>query len=508
MMNHNNNRCKYESNENVDIDARYGEVSLTENGALSYSTVHDARIELFFKTVRGLTENRLFVMLDKSWNESPLDTLKIGFNMRDCRNGKGERSLFIQMMRWLCNKHPMTFLENMTIIPEYGRWLDLIEITESDENTKINEKIWYYVAHQLNHDYKLMQKGKPISLCAKWIPSEGSKWDKKTGSTYKIASYLNIDFRTLRKEYLTPLRTYLKIVEKYMCSKTWSEIDYSKVPSVAMKRLKKAFERNDNEHFNEWKAALASGAPNVKVNANVLFPHDLVREYLHTHTVLNEVTEAQWNVLVEKTAKLGDFNRSLCICDVSGSMSGTPMEVSVALGIMISSLCNEPYKNKLITFSESPKFHDIKGSNLYEKVSNVSRMAWNMNTNFQKVFDLILEMARLHELTNEEMPNRLYVFSDMQFDQAGGRNYLTNFETINVKYRKYGYNMPELVFWNLRGDTLDFPIGDSNTKNVALVSGFTTNILGALLNGKPLSPYTVLRDTIDNERYDAIRYTE
>ena len=106
----------------------------TENNARSYSTVHDARLELFFKAVRGLQVDNLINMSERSWKESPLDTLKLGFQMRDCRQGKGERGLFIQFMKWLSKYSPENLIINLDQIHKYGRWLDLIEITVDNPN--------------------------------------------------------------------------------------------------------------------------------------------------------------------------------------------------------------------------------------------------------------------------------------------------------------------------------------------------------------------------------------
>ena len=68
--------------------------ALTENAARSYATVYDARVEFFFKAVRGLKDDHLRIRLENSWAEDPLDTLRIIFQARDCRGGKGERQLF------------------------------------------------------------------------------------------------------------------------------------------------------------------------------------------------------------------------------------------------------------------------------------------------------------------------------------------------------------------------------------------------------------------------------
>lgn len=480
-------------------------VAMTENRARSYDTVHDARVEFFFKMCRGLNEDSLCRLAEASWQEDPLDTLKIAFHARDCRGGKGERKIFFDFMHWLSGRSIENLLVNMELIPEYGRWLDLVELAQNEE---IRQTVWLLLARQLRKDRDAMLRGQPISLAAKWIPSEGSKWDRKLNACAEIAKVLRISLRDLRREYLTPLRSYLNVVEKFMCDRRWDMIEYNKVPSVAMHRLRKAFARNDEERFNEWKRALEEGRPDAKVNAKVLFPHDLVRSYLGYGPKRDAVTEAQWKVLREETKKLGNFGRSLVVSDVSGSMTcdnATPLCVSIALGIMISSLTEGPFNNKIITFSEHPTFHDVKGNSLFEQVQNVRNMSWGMNTNFRAVFDLILTKAYENRVPAENMPERIYVLSDMQFDQADNSNFRTNYDMIRQEYARYGYETPEIVFWNLRGNTLDFPVGDANQQGVAMVSGFTTSILKALMNGRELSPVTVLADALDCPRYDPVR---
>ena len=411
-------------------------------------------------------------------------------------------------MKWLSTKSVENIAVNLNLVPEYGRWLDLVELAEIRE---IRPTIWVLLARQLKTDQEKMMDGQPVSLLAKWFPSEGGKWDKKLGAIKEVSKILHITPKQLRQDFLTPLRAYLRIVEKYMCSKQWNQIEYNHVPSVAMHRLKKAFERNDQARFSEWKLALDQGMPDAKVNAEVLFPHNLVAQYMKYNSQRDSVVEAQWKVLEQKTAELGNFGRSLVISDVSGSMTcnnSIPLHVSIALGIMISSMTEGPFKDKIITFSANPKFHNVRGNSLFEKVNNVKNMEWGMNTNFRAVFDLILTKARQFNVSKENMPDRLYVLSDMQFDQADNSNFRTNYQMIQQEYARYGYDTPEIIFWNLNGDSLDFPVGDSNAEGVAMVSGFTTSILKALLNGRELSPVTVLADAIDCQRYSQVTYVE
>nr|GMD69795.1 uncharacterized protein LOC109185905 isoform X3 [Ipomoea batatas] len=58
-------------------------------------------------------------------------------------------------------------------------------------------------------------------------------------------------------------------------------------------------------------------------------------------------------------------------------------------------------------------------------------------------------------LSKEQMIRRVFVFSDMEFDQASAYSWETNYEAIQRKFREKGFtNVPEVVFWNLRASTV------------------------------------------------------
>ncbi|KAI9170130.1 hypothetical protein LWI28_023028 [Acer negundo] len=161
--------------------------------------------------------------------------------------------------------------------------------------------------------------------------------------------------------------------------------------------------------------------------------------------------------MVVDLLKKGKLRNCMAICDVSGSMTGTPMEVSVALGVLVSELSDDPWKGKLITFSESPQLQNVEGDDLFSKTEFVRTMPGGMNTDFQKVFDLILQVAVEGNLKPEQMIKRLFVFSDMEFDQASANPWETDYQAIVRKYTEKGYSVteevsvvPEIVFWNLR----------------------------------------------------------
>ncbi|KAK2636884.1 hypothetical protein Ddye_031676 [Dipteronia dyeriana] len=163
--------------------------------------------------------------------------------------------------------------------------------------------------------------------------------------------------------------------------------------------------------------------------------------------------------MVDDLRKEGSLKNCMAICDVSGSMFGTPMEVSVALGMLISELSEDPWKGKLITFSEKPQLQNVQGDNLMSKTRFVTKMNRDMNTDFQKVFDRILEVAVEGNLKPEQMIKRLFVFSDMEFDQASLNPWESDYQAIVRKYTEKGYGsvVPQIVFWNL-GDSRATPV--------------------------------------------------
>lgn len=473
-----------------------------EKGAMSLATTTSCRVDLFFKTVRGVTKDNLVKLLDAAWKEDALDTLKLIFYTRDCRGGKGERQIFRDALDWLIQNHVQVFLANLELIAEYGRWDDLL--WHMGGIPAVSEAIAKLFAKQLEQDRMKMLDGKPVTLCAKWAPTENRKKDKSLGCCKKICKELGCDYKTYRKNYLSPLREYVKVVERLMCGKRWSEIDYSKCPSKAMNKLKKAFDKNDKERFNEWKNKLASGDKSVKVNAAQLDPHELVKQYMKGNAQVDIVVEEQWKALVEKTKAMGPLGEALVLSDVSGSMSGTPMEVSIAMGILISSLTAAPFTKQILTFETNAHFEQVKGDTLCEQVRNVMRLPWGGTTNFQAAFNCILSMAQQANLTAAEMPKRLYVISDMQFDQACEGNWATNLDIIKLKYNQAGYPVPEIVFWNVRANTNDF-VAKHDTPNVAMIAGYSPSIMKSVLTGKTITPFDVMKQAIDCERYAKVK---
>ena len=509
----------------------------TWNNAVSLSTPDPSgkmsgRVSLFFKSVRGLTIPQLYQYMKDSSNEDVIDTFLLSFNIRDCRGGKGERDLGRRSLIWLFLNYPKQFYNIMCLIPEYGRWDDLLQFFPnvldlsdikylrqnycadiSDQNLNslkyLQSNIVKIFSSQLKNDLKAMNEGKPCSLAAKWAPTEKDSLDSEHGVYKTLATSMGISPRVLRKKYLTPLRGYIKIVEKYMCDRKWNEIDYNKVPSCAMKKLKKAFEKHDVERFQEWKTALSKNDPSVaKVCGKQLYPHELVREIRNSGRS-DAVCEAQWKVLEEETLKLGSLEDSVVVVDTSASMHCNdylPFDVACSLGILISGATRGCFKNHVITFNNNPEFVLIKEGTLINRWIQVSGINWGGSTNIQKTFEMILERSKQFELKQEDMPKRLFIISDMQFNCVEGYNdsNKTNYEKIEEMYKQSGYTRPQIVFWNVNGLSNDFPVtvGDHGT---AMISGFSPSLLSSIIKGQDFSPYGIVRETLDGERLSKVK---
>jgi hypothetical protein len=294
------------------------------------------------------------------------------------------------------------------------------------------------------------------------------------------------DLKMLRKQYISPLRKYLKIVEINLSNKSYDKIEYSAVPSVAMNKYRKTFVCHDTIRFMDYLENVKIG--NVKINAKQIYPHDLVRHYLNGGGY-DIVVEEQWKCIIKEVRDKQLFKGAELICDVSGSMHGTPLEVSIAMGL----LGMDEGRRRIITFSENPEIHIVVGNTLMEQVNSLKNMKWGGNTDFNKVILLIHKLMYWGDDIK-----KIYIFSDMQFDNA-----FTGLSSYDTMKQLLGDYMPNIIFWNLRGNTKDFPT-TMYDNNVVLLSGYSQSLLSYILNATDINPLNIMLSIIRNERYNRL----
>ena len=459
-------------------DAMFSNDSLTNNGAVTHSTAGNFCLDLFFiaGASRTMSEEDITKAFIRAYREDKNVALKILFWARDARGGAGEKRFFQVIMRSLLVADPDVYDQVAIHIPTFGYWKDIFIIERPTEDT-LN-----WLKHQLDENEN-------ANLLAKWFPRNG-EW------FVGMHKYLKVSAGTFRRRLTSMSNT----VEQKMCANEWETISYSKVPSVAGKTYSKTFHKHDGIRYQSYISDVMEGKE--KMNASVLFPSDLVNKITNINWGEEEdarAYDAMWKSLPNYME--GCTERILPVCDVSGSMMGQPMEVSIGLGLYISERNEGPFKDLVLTFSEKPQFHMIQGDTLSERVVNLRQADWGMNTDLIKTFNVLLDRAVAGKVAQEDMPTKLLIISDMEFDQACGSR--TNFDIIKEAYAQWGYQMPGIIFWNVNGRLGNVPV-KANTINTALVSGFSPSIIRSILGGDELSPLAVMMKTINADRYKCI----
>lgn len=467
----------------------------TENGALTLKTSSSALVDFFAMggALRSRSEKEITDMFEKALKENPIIAIKILFYIRDCRGGLGEKRTFRVCLKWLTDNYknaPMDKLIELTA--EYGSWKDVFETLDISDYIST-------VMFKLSSDIK----SDTPSLMAKYMPSIGGG---KNSEAEMLASYIGLTPKGYRKT-LSALRSKLNLVEIAMSSGNWDKIKYGSVPSKAMLTYNKAFGKHDFDRFNDYIADVNSGK--AKINASVLYPYEIYESINSGKTGVDEAN-ALWNALPDYT----DGRNAIVMADVSGSMSGRPMAVSISLALYFAERNKGHFNGKFMTFSGNPEIVTVKGKNLRDKMSNISNANWDMNTDIQKAFDKILGSAIREGVPQSEMPETLYIISDMEFDSATGNNLasfwnvesssfgVTNFEEIKRKYEEAGYKLPRIVFWNVASRQDNVPVGKDEI-NTVLVSGASPSIFKFAVSPN-CSPEGFMLDVINNDRYKLV----
>lgn len=496
--------------------------SVTENGAIGYRTTGKALLDLNFSvaSLRSSSEETIIRKFVNAFREDQIAAVKWLFYARDVRGGLGERRLFRTAMKFLAQLDAGMAKKLIPLIPEYGRFDDLFCLLDIDG---LVEPVCEYLGKQLDVDVDACGRNQPISLLAKWLPSENAS----SPETNRLAKIIRKNLRLTSKEYrqiLTYLRNYLNIVETKMSAKQWTEIDYEAVPSRANLIYNSAFLRNDEDRRREYLGKLEKGE--AKINAGVLYPHDIVHTYCHGGwrglSKYDAGIEALWKALPNTVDGCGN---TIVVADGSGSMqcpvgkSGvTALEVANALAIYFAERSSGQFKDKYITFSMRPQLVNlaVRDGSLYNKLAIALQHSECANTNIEAVFDLILDTALRNNMRQEDIPANVLIISDMEFDGCamagaynpnrwdggGQRVNKALFKMIAEKYKNAGYKLPRLVFWNVNSRTGTIPVRE-NEMGVALVSGFSVNICKMVMSDK-LDPFECLMDAINTERYQPI----
>lgn len=491
----------------LDLLKQEANITFTENGAVTNATSGSDCLDLFATVgaLRNENDAEIMARFVRAYTENADIAMKLLFFARDIRGGLGERRVFRTILHWLAKNKPESVTKNIEYIAEYGRFDDLLTLFD----TPCEPKMLEVLKKQFDNDMKSAESGAEVSLLAKWLPSVNTSSKYAVAQAKRIAKAFGMSEASYRKA-LSMLRAKIRIIENNLREKDYT-FDYSKQPSRAMYKYRKAFIRNDGERYSEFLSKVNSGE--VILHADNVSPYELIEPYLTTNWYskcpihkISQAEEAALNATWESMPDFGSDENAIAVIDTSGSMysyqNPMPASVALSLGLYFAEHNKGVFSNHFIEFSRIPQLIEIKGETFVDKLRYLTTFNKIADTNLEAVFDLILDTAVKNKVSQSELPAKLIIISDMEFNYCVSGANETNFENAKRKYEAEGYKLPEIVFWNVASRNNQQPV-TMNEQGVALVSGATPRLFSMVAGGE-LSPYAFMLETVNSERYAKI----
>lgn len=451
-------------------------------GSEYYASTCDNNLDVFTMVTRNNTDEQNIRLFNNALLENSTLALANLLYILDIRGGKGERKIFKTIFKDLCINHTESALKILPFISVLGRY-DYILV---GLDTPIENNVIELIKNQLNEDII----SEHPSLLAKWLPSHRTH-NKNNEIAKKIICKLSINEKNYRT-LLASLRKKINIIEKNLTNKSYENIDFNKIPTKAMLKYTNVYEKQLSEKYKEYKSNLLRGK--AKINTEGLFAYEIVKKVLFDSKIDDELYDLMWKN--QKDILKNCNSNVLVIADTSGSMmsyGGIPYATAVGLALYTAERNRGIFKNHFITFSDNPYLCEIKGENIKEKISNIPSII--ANTDIDKVFELILKTAKDNDLKQNELPSHLLIISDMEFDCGVYTKSGTNFNGWKQIFQNNGYKLPVIIFWNVAGSTKGVP-STKFENDVAMISGFATNILNNLLTLENYTPTNIMMEKL------------
>lgn len=492
----------------------------TENGALTHKSTMSGLLDLFGMGAAYRTRSDVdcIMLFSKAYDEDPVYALKCLFYLRDVRGGQGERRFFRVVTRWLANNKTEAMRRNLKFVPEFGRWDDLYEFID----TKLENDAFELMRKQLMLDVQC----KTPSLLAKWLKSENTSSSKSRALANKTREAFHMTHKEYRKT-LSTLRERINVLERLMSENRWDEIEFDKIPSKAGLVYRNAFARHDLERIlsNPEIKTYAEFIKDTetKVNAKTLYPYEVVAKaynltyknysYYYRNNVEDNLDSTDRAAINKYWDNLKDYFNgcsldALCMIDTSGSMWGSdasaPINVAISIGLYAAERARGPFAGHYISFSSRPQLIETAGVDFVDKVRRIYSTNLCENTNIEAAFDMLLNTAIKTHCKQSDLPKSIIVVSDMEFDrQRGHYGYSNNtlMENIAMKWAQHGYQMPNLVYWNVQARQNNIPMTVKD--GISYVSGFSPVLFEQIMKGK--TAFDLMMDKLDSDRYACIK---
>lgn len=465
-------------------------VTETQNGAKAYKSTLNKNLDFFNFAGNYMKEKEIGDLFENAYFEDSYTAILNLIRMRDIRNGGlGVRSNYRFCLKRLAKLDKKLAIYLAYITPEIGRWDDIFVLLDEDVDPFIRENILNLIENTLHDDTDKVlatiesnSEELEISLLAKWLPNPKSKNAKTNRYAGLIMKHLKINQRDYR-HIKTDLSKFLNVVEQKITNQDYNSIDYSKLPTKALRRYQKLFKRVDKEKYNKYLEDIKNGTQRVKTTG--LYPYEIIKP-LFTNRDDADITLIQslWDGI-----NRSEIKKNTIVCaDCSGSMCTTvnkiealPLLNSISLAILMSESIKGPFKDHFISFGSRPKLVDLSNRRyINDKFDKVWRFNDIYSTNIMAVYKLILEASK--QITDpSEYIERLIIVSDMQFDRA-----MTNkapYEEAKALFDEAKIPFPEVIFWNVNSQNVSIPV-KPNECGVKLVSGYSSNIVDELVKSE------------------------
>ena len=501
--------------------------TLTENGAVTYSSTLSALMDLFATgaAYRSRSEADCILLFKKAYEENPMYALKCLFYLHDVRGGQGERRFFKVVYRWLIDYDIIAAKRNLKYIPEYSRWDNMIYICYK---TKLWNDCVEIIKKQLMLDIEGINAGENygVSLLGKWMPSINTSSAHTKEVANELRSALGFSPKQYRKT-LSVLRERINVLERLMSAGKWDEIEFDKIPSKAGFKYRNAFARHDVERMKSEKQVVSYkdfiADKDTKVNAKDLYPYEVVAK---AYSLTNNgywwdrssprIDPTERNAINKYWDNLTDYFNGcafdgLCVIDTSGSMWGSegsaPINVAISLGLYCAEHARGPFANHYISFSSRPQLIETDGVDFVDKVERIYKTNLCENTNIEATFDMLLYTALQNKCKQEDLPSAIIIVSDMQFDSARGyygrgSDNRTLMENIERQWNASGYKMPRLYFWQVDARSHGGNIPMQLKDGITFISGFSPTLFQQIMTGKSAEDFVF--DILNSERYAVI----
>jgi hypothetical protein len=483
--------------------------TFTENGAVTHESTGSECLDLFatIGALRRESDEEIITRFVRAYTEDADTAMKILFYSRDIRGGLGERRVFRVIMKWLADNEPESVLKNLNLFSEFGRFDDLLSLF----GTVCEKAMLDFVGKGLQSDIDALKSGSEVSLLAKWLPSVNASKNLTVMQAKAIAKHLKMSDETYRKT-LVALRSAISIIENSLRERDYS-FDYEKQPSRAMHKYRKAFIRNDGIRYSNFLSKVEESR--AVLHADNISPYELVEPYLisswyeERFSFVKNISAEEKRSINAAWRSLPDYGNKeniLAVIDTSGSMYSdgqpTPAAVALSLGLYFAEHNKGHFRNTFIEFSEKPRLIELKGDTFADRLRYACSLNEVANTNIEAVFDLVLSAAVKNNVSQSELPSKLIIVSDMEFDECVHNTSLSNFMNAKKRFAENGYMLPEVVFWNVASRNRQQPVR-KNEQGVVLISGTTPRIF-SMVAGNNLSPYDFMLEVIGSKRYAEI----